>query len=108
MFALPPYAVPITLLCFGLPHTARPAAARPSRRFPPEQVLFKNSYQWPGPQGLEQMDGELRQRFGPKGEFEPGAENPGQHYYLRKFTADFSVEMSRSVRAIIQSWKQGI
>jgi nitroreductase len=107
MFGLPPYAIPVTLLCFGFPLAAHPSAAS-SRRFPPQQVFFKNTYQWPGPHGLEEMDAELRQRSGKNSPLEEGAENPGQRYYLRKFTADFSVEMSRSVRAILQSWNAGI
>ena len=106
MFGLPPYAIPITLLCFGYPLAARRGAPS-SRRFPPEQVIFKNTYQWPGAAGPEQMDAELRQRSGQHAQYEEGAENPGQRYYLRKFTAGFSVEMSRSVRAILQSWNQG-
>ncbi len=106
MFSLPPYAIPITLLCFGYPLVEHDSPSH-SRRFPPEQVIFKNTYRWPGPHGLEQMDAELRQRSGTNTRLIEGAENPGQRYYLRKFTADFSVEMSRSVRAILQSWNQG-
>jgi hypothetical protein len=33
-----------------------------------------------------------------------GAKNVGQHNYLRKFTADFSFEMSRSVAAMLKNW----
>ncbi len=106
MFCLPPYAIPITLLCFGYP-LVEPTSPSHSRRLPPEQVIFKNAYRRPGPQELEQMDAELRQRSGTNTRLVEGAENPGQRYYLRKFTTDFSVEMSRSVRAILQSWNQG-
>jgi len=35
-----------------------------------------------------------------------GARNIGQLNYLRKFNADFSKEMSRSVRAILAAWKE--
>ena len=101
MFSLPPYAIPVALLCFGYP-----AAARPSRRFSPNLVVYENAYHPLDAAGLEQMDAELRQRFGPGG-FIENADNPGQHYYLRKFTAEFSVEMSRSVRSMIASWVKG-
>jgi hypothetical protein len=36
-----------------------------------------------------------------------GIANAGQANYLRKFSADFSVEMSRSVRAILKNWMNG-
>ena len=32
-------------------------------------------------------------------------ENPGQMNYVRKFTAAFSQEMRRSVRAMLQAWQ---
>jgi len=30
----------------------------------------------------------------------------GQRNYIRKFTADFSIEMSRSVREMLKNWQQ--
>ena len=36
-----------------------------------------------------------------------GLSNFGQAMYMRKFSADFSVEMSRSVRAILKEWMKG-
>jgi len=32
-------------------------------------------------------------------------ENFGQALYFRKFAADYSVEMSRSVRAMLKAWQ---
>ena len=34
-----------------------------------------------------------------------GADNLGQSNYLRKFTAEFSFEMSRSVAAMLKNWE---
>ena len=34
-----------------------------------------------------------------------GIKNVGQAMYRRKFSADFSVEMTRSVRAILNTWE---
>ncbi len=31
----------------------------------------------------------------------------GQYTYLRKFGADFAIEMNPSVRAMIESWSDG-
>jgi FMN reductase (NADPH)/FMN reductase [NAD(P)H] len=33
------------------------------------------------------------------------ARNAGQSFYLRKFGAEFSYEMSRSVREMLKNWK---
>jgi hypothetical protein len=33
-----------------------------------------------------------------------GIENVGQYNYVHKFSADFSMEMNRSVQAMIRSW----
>ena len=35
-----------------------------------------------------------------------GARNLGQFIYNRKFNADFSKEMNRSVRAILKAWME--
>ena len=34
-----------------------------------------------------------------------GISNVGQAIYARKFAADFSVEMTRSVQAILRNWE---
>jgi FMN reductase (NADPH)/FMN reductase [NAD(P)H] len=39
-----------------------------------------------------------------RGNYLGNAANIGQHYYVRKFSADFTVEMTRSVRQAIQTW----
>jgi hypothetical protein len=40
-----------------------------------------------------------------KGRSETGPANFGQAMYFRKFDSDFSREMSRSVRMILERWK---
>ena len=40
----------------------------------------------------------------PDGRYLEGAQNFGQHEYFRKFNADFSFEMSRSVREALKNW----
>jgi FMN reductase (NADPH)/FMN reductase [NAD(P)H] len=39
-------------------------------------------------------------------EYQNGAQNVVQMNYFRKFTADFSLEMTRSVRAMLKNWSE--
>lgn len=102
MFDLPKYSFPAALLCFGVPADDPPEQLR--SRFPTSFIVQKNCYQRFNPEQLN----DLHKPFG-MGSFEPreypnGAQNVAQLNYLRKFTADFSIEMTRSVRAMIDSW----
>lgn len=36
-----------------------------------------------------------------------GLQNVGQFNYVRKFSAEFSLEMTRSVRKMIETWNRG-
>jgi len=95
---LPQYAFPITLLCFGYPKAISPAKEL-TPRLPQEYIHFKDTYRRFDKGALVKM-GETRnaQRyFG-------NASNVGQDYYARKFSADFSIEMTRSVKAAIRTW----
>jgi len=40
-------------------------------------------------------------------EHEAGVANLGQLMYFRKFDADFTREMNRSVRAMLRAWEEG-
>ena len=102
MFDLPQYTFPAALLCFGRPADERPEKLR--ERFPPRFIVHKDRYQRFSPGELNEMHrpfgmGSLEGREYPK-----GAQNVVQFNYLRKYTADFSIEMTRSVRAMIASW----
>jgi nitroreductase len=101
MFDLPRYAVPAALLCFGRPGADLPEQAP---RFDPKYVAFRNKYQrFSGPD-LEEMMESTRQRYHASGKFFEGAQNVGQSVYLRKFIADYSLEMTRSVRKLLAVW----
>jgi nitroreductase len=96
---LPQYVFPVTLVCFGYP-TQAAAERKLVARFPQECIHFKNAYQ--------RLDAATFEALFPAG-FRPehylgGATNLGQHAYARKFAADFSIEMNRSVREAIQAW----
>jgi len=96
---LPRYTFPVALVCFGYPSTT---AKSRTPRFPQPYIHFKNAYRRLDEAALEDM---FARRALPN--YYGDATNLGQHIYARKFGADFSVEMTRSVRAAIQSWVEG-
>lgn len=105
LFGLPPYALPLTLLCFGHPVSNR-AAANPSPRFPAEFIVHTDRYRRLQPGDVEALTRPWIERMHASGgTFFEGADNFGQSNYLRKFIAEFSVEMSRSVAAMLKNWE---
>ncbi len=98
LLGLPQYAFPITLLCLGYPRSIS-SAKELTPRFPQEYIHFKNTYRRFDKTALDKMfESRDRQRyFG-------NATNIGQDYYARKFSADFTIEMTRSVKEAIQTW----
>jgi nitroreductase len=104
MFALPPYVVPITLLCFGRPAREHTTDSR-SARFEREFITFKNTYHRLDAAEQERMFRPLQARSAPGGQFGFKGLNLGQQEYFRKFNADFSIEMSRSVREMLKNWE---
>jgi FMN reductase (NADPH)/FMN reductase [NAD(P)H] len=98
LFNLPQYTFPITMLCFGYPKPGFDQKER-TPRFAQEYIHFKNQYQ---PLNTEQLLDMSTDRD--TGRYQFGAENFGQQFYARKFASDFSVEMTRSVRAALDDW----
>lgn len=103
LFALPRYVFPICLLCMGYP-TAQQRARPLTTRFEENFIVFQDRYRQLDPHELEEMFREMEERASKIVEKPAGVENAGQWMYTRKFAAAFSVEMSRSVRAILQAW----
>jgi FMN reductase (NADPH)/FMN reductase [NAD(P)H] len=99
---LPQYVFPIGMLVFGYPtpeQLNRPYTTRFNEKF----ILFENRYHRLDPQELKEMFSENEDRFAKRPNKE-GLANFGQVMYFRKFNADFSVEMSRSVKLILERW----
>jgi len=98
LFNLPNYTFPITLLCFGYP-TVKSLKRDYTSRLSQKYVHFKNSYKHFTKNDFDKMynDRKLNHYLG-------SATNIGQHIYFKKFTADFSIEMSRSVKKAIEEW----
>lgn len=103
LFGLPKYAVPVTMICFGYPTHAQDA--RPlTPRFAKEYIVHKNTYRTLSPSELSQMFQERNNQFLKTGNGRKGITNVGLNNFIKKFMADFSVEMNRSSRAIIDHW----
>lgn len=102
MFDLPRYTIPAALVCFGRPAEKQPErrTARFERRF----IVHKNCYQSFTPQELNDLHLPHGHYSFEAHDFPNGAHNIAQFNYTRKFTAAFSVEMTRSVREMIKKW----
>ena len=106
LFHLPPYALPITLICFGYP--AEGAAARKqTSRFEERFIVHTDRYARLDASQLAEMTREENAHIHAVGPRKDGLENFAQINYFRKFSADFSIEMGRSVRAMLASWTSG-
>jgi nitroreductase len=107
MFGLPPYVLPVTLLCLGYP-TPEAAARRLTPRFEPRFIVHRDRYQRSSPADLEAMFQARNEQFAaarqPGGQEE--IQNVGQFNYVKKFSAAFSLEMNRSVRAMLKTWTE--
>ena len=104
LFSLPPYTLPVTLLCFGRSALVENSPVNLTPRFEREFIVSKNSYHQQDAGQLEMMFEPLKRRYFASGRYSAGAENLGQHYYFKKFISDFSVEMNRSVREMLKNW----
>jgi nitroreductase len=105
LFNLPKYVFPICLLCFGYP-THQQMEREQTTRFQEEFILFENQYRRLSGEEFEEMFRETHERVFHGREVMTGARNVGQLIYNRKFNADFSKEMNRSVRAILKAWME--
>ena len=100
LFNLPKYTAPVALLCFGYPVEAEKKRKMTSR-FDKKYIYSENQYRRFSADELADMFPETDKKAE-----NPFAELPvGQQNYIRKFTADFSVEMSRSAREILKNWQ---
>ena len=102
MLHLPQYVFPIGMLVFGYP-TQQQKDREYTTRFDEKFILFENQYRRLSKEEFEAMFAE-QQRSLPAGKSMQGITTVGQAMYLRKFSADFSMEMRRSVKAILKEW----
>jgi nitroreductase len=100
LFDLPQYTFPICMLVFGYP-TDQQINREKTSRLDKDYVFFENKYRRLSD---EEFDSLYQDRRVPQGAKSAGLENFGQAMYFRKFDSDFSIEMSRSVRAMLDVW----
>jgi nitroreductase len=104
LFGLPQYVFPIGLLCFGYPtqgQMQRPITPRFDRKF----IVFPDRYRRLDAADFDEMYRDMQERFLKNPDRPDGIANVGQANYARKFAADFSKEMTRSVQAILRNWE---
>ncbi len=104
LFQLPQYVFPICLLCFGYPTQAQKQRTM-TPRFARKFIVFPDRYRRLAGADFAEMYQELQERFRKLPGHPEGVENVGQATYVRKFGADFSKEMTRSVQAILRNWE---
>ena len=105
LFDLPDYVFPVTMVCFGYPNENY-QMKKPAPRFPEEYVHFKNTYKRLKGSDFQKMYKPVLERSFSTGKFIEGAENIGQHYYIKKHSSDFMEEMNRSVREALKKWEK--
>jgi hypothetical protein len=72
-------------------------------RFDEKFIFFENGYHRLAPAEFDEMFAERASRL-PTGAAMEGIANVGQATYLRKFDAEFWIEMSRSTREWLKGW----
>ena len=97
LLSLPKYVAPICMVCFGYPTEVQKKRVKPPR-FKVEDVVCQNGY---SSACAERMGEMLAERQGLTAEEFP---DWVQKFCARKWNSAFSVEMSRSVRAMLEDW----
>ena len=97
LLELPQHVVPAGMLVLGYPTLQQKTRAKP-RRFEVSDIVHENGY---CREKADRMDAMLRDRGEGEG---PGFEEWLGRFCQRKWNSDFSVEMSRSCRAMLKSW----
>lgn len=103
LFKLPPYVFPICLLCFGYP-TEQQKNRKQTGRFAEKFIVFENQYHRLSPPEFDEMFSQRHKQVFNQHASVEGSINVGQAIYRRKFSADFSIEMTRSVRLMLKAW----
>lgn len=100
LLCLPKYVVPTCMVCFGYPTAQQLRRPKPVR-FRTEDIVHENGYDMKKSAKMEEM---LSQRNGLADE--QALHEWVERFCNRKWNCEFSQEMSRSCRAIIDSWTE--
>jgi nitroreductase len=105
MFDLPPYVMPVTLIIFG--HSPAESSRRKlTPRFERSFIVHQNVYHHSDSDELQVMFSERNRQLLASPNRAAEIQNIGQLNYVQKFNAPFSIEMSRSVRAMLKTWTE--
>jgi len=104
LFDLPRYTFPAVLLCFGRP--ARKQRKQPVPRSDRKFIVHTDRYRRFSSEELNDYHLPFGLHSFEAREYPNGAMNVVQMNYIRKFTAEFSVEMTRSVRVMLKNWSE--
>lgn len=96
LLSLPDHVAPIAMLVGGYP-TQQQKERRQTPRFAPEDLVHENGYDL---KKSDRMPDMLRERDG----WTDGYEQHVRAFCERKYNSAFSVEMSRSVKAMLDAW----
>ena len=104
MFDLPCYTFPAVLLCFG--HRAKLSHKKQVPRFERKFIVHTDRYRRFDSEELNNLHLPFGSHSFEPREYPNGALNVVQMNYIRKFTAEFSSEMTRSVKEILKNWSE--
>ena len=97
LLQLPAHVLPVAMVCFGVPTEEQKKRPKPPR-FRPEDIVCENAYaERDFAAMLQQRQGRTPEEFA---QWITG-------FRRFKWDCDFSKEMTRSVRAMLDSWRQG-
>ena len=99
LLKLPRYVVPAAMLCIGYPTEQQKRRQKPPR-LPVGALVQENGYRTASAAEVADI---MAQR---EGQSEDGFTEWVQRFCARKWNSDFSVEMSRSCRAMLADWCQ--
>jgi FMN reductase (NADPH)/FMN reductase [NAD(P)H] len=103
LFHLPRYVLPLALVCFGYP-TPEQSSRKQPERFGSEFIIHQNTYQRLDQNALERMFQPRNNQLLAHGPRQDSIQNVGQFNYLKKFSAEFTTEMTRSVKVMLENW----
>lgn len=99
---LPEYVFPICMLVIGYPTQQQKEREQPER-FDKKFIVHENRYRRLDKNEFDEMFAKIHDKMR---SFNQGKldKNHGQVMYTRKYTADFTKEMNRSVREALKNW----
>ncbi len=100
LLGLPSWTFPIAMLVMGHYPEKRPVV---KSRFDKKYIVHQDSYSRLGEEELKTMLSDFSKKFPSDNIY--NAENMGQFMYARKTGADFTREMARSIRVMLENWQ---